>query len=628
MYSSSILIGSIAGTAGSTNGVGTSVSLTNPAYMALGTGSLAGVLLVGEQTGCRIRAVNLSNAGVATVAGGATCATVASTGDVNGPLPNILMNLGGIAWAQQTEVLYFSSLTGYRVRVAVPGANVTTVAGSGVSGSLDGIGTNAQFGGPRGLALDEVARVLYLVDYVKHVVRTINLTSRAVTTLAGTGAQGYADGAPTAAIFFQPTGGLLSTDRTALFVTDSGSNRIRKITLSAPGNASFVSLVLQGTPQSPRDLLLDTSGGQQALLIVNFAAGVLQRLDISASSSGNAAVVAGAGGSTVTTANALALQSNFSGFMGGAMTSNGVNIFLSEYNGNRVRVLTLVCPMASPSATPPATSSATLSASQPATPSSTSSLGASSSTTPTPSATSVSATSSSAATTSSTPSLTALPTDASTDTVTQSPVPASPSATGSISQTATAQVPSPSQAAASLAGSTTASASPSNGTSSDGVASSSGGSAVGSAGPIAAGVSCAVVLVLVALAAVFFLRRKSAQSQRVFGRGVGAQGSSVSGGSVNGNVGGGIATSSSAATNQNPLLVAGLSSRSAAIQGSLARSAPASSAPQSAPDAASSADLPPGWTQAWSTSKQLPYWRHVDGRASWVHPGGSASQTT
>jgi glucose/arabinose dehydrogenase len=51
-----------------------------------------------------------------------------------------------------------------------------------------------------------------------------------VSTLAGSGAQGFADGMGTAAMFSRPMGVTISTDG-VLFVADEVNHRIRKISV-------------------------------------------------------------------------------------------------------------------------------------------------------------------------------------------------------------------------------------------------------------------------------------------------------------------------------------------------------------------------------------------------------------
>jgi len=102
---------------------------------------------------------------------------------------------------------------------------VTTVAGTGSSGSANGTGTSASFNGPRGITTDGTN--LYVADLCNHLIRKIVISTGAVTTVAGTGSQGSADGTGTSASFYRPTG--ITTDGTNLYVADYVNNLIRKI---------------------------------------------------------------------------------------------------------------------------------------------------------------------------------------------------------------------------------------------------------------------------------------------------------------------------------------------------------------------------------------------------------------
>jgi hypothetical protein len=112
-------------------------------------------------------------------------------------------------------------------RIYDPGWNVTTFAGSGVSGYADGQGTSARFDYPIGVAVDSTGNV-YVAD--KNRIRKI-APSGTVSTLAGNNTYGYADGQGTSVRFDGPEG--LAVDSAGnVYVADFYNNRIRKITPS------------------------------------------------------------------------------------------------------------------------------------------------------------------------------------------------------------------------------------------------------------------------------------------------------------------------------------------------------------------------------------------------------------
>ena len=68
---------------------------------------------------------------------------------------------------------------------------------------------------------------LYVADYGNNLIRKIVISTGVVTTLAGTGSAGSANGTGTSASFYQPDG--IVTDKTNLYVVDNANNLIRKI---------------------------------------------------------------------------------------------------------------------------------------------------------------------------------------------------------------------------------------------------------------------------------------------------------------------------------------------------------------------------------------------------------------
>src|SRR6266581_4890812 len=68
---------------------------------------------------------------------------------------------------------------------------VSTIVGSSAIGSADGLGTATSFWGPEGITTDGTN--LYVADSGNNKIRKIVIATRAVTTLAGSGAAGSAN---------------------------------------------------------------------------------------------------------------------------------------------------------------------------------------------------------------------------------------------------------------------------------------------------------------------------------------------------------------------------------------------------------------------------------------------------
>lgn len=115
------------------------------------------------------------------------------------------------------------------IRKITPAGVVTTFAGSGVAGYLDGTGTSAQFNSPQGIAVDNSGN-LFVADTANHRIRKIT-SAGIVTTLAGSGSTGKIDGTGTAATFYMPRD--VAIDGAGnLYVADTFNYAVRKVTTS------------------------------------------------------------------------------------------------------------------------------------------------------------------------------------------------------------------------------------------------------------------------------------------------------------------------------------------------------------------------------------------------------------
>jgi len=125
--------------------------------------------------------------------------------------------------------MYVADPFNQRIRKVTPSGLVSTLAGSGVSGFADGSGGAAQFNTPYGVACDANGNV-YVADTYNHRIRKIT-PAGVVSTLAGDGTSGYHDGPGVGARFNNPTGVACDINGN-VYVADQGQNLVRKITPS------------------------------------------------------------------------------------------------------------------------------------------------------------------------------------------------------------------------------------------------------------------------------------------------------------------------------------------------------------------------------------------------------------
>ena len=123
--------------------------------------------------------------------------------------------------------LYVADSGNSVIRKISPGGLVSTFAGSGAPGYTNAASAAAAFSTPSGVAVDANGNV-YVADTGNHVIRKIT-TGGMVTTLAGGGVAGFADGTGTLARFSGPVS--VAADAAGnVYVADRGNSAIRKIT--------------------------------------------------------------------------------------------------------------------------------------------------------------------------------------------------------------------------------------------------------------------------------------------------------------------------------------------------------------------------------------------------------------
>jgi NHL repeat len=117
---------------------------------------------------------------------------------------------------------------GWKVIKITATGTVVDFAGGNTLGYADGLGTAARFNGITSIDADEKGNV-YVADNGNNRIRKISATGE-VTTIAGNGTAGFADG-PGASAQFKDLQGI-AVYKCVLFVADRGNNRIRRVSLT------------------------------------------------------------------------------------------------------------------------------------------------------------------------------------------------------------------------------------------------------------------------------------------------------------------------------------------------------------------------------------------------------------
>lgn len=224
------------GVAGFNNATGTAAQFDQPNGVAVDG---AGNVYVADVGNHRIR--KITSAGVVTTLsgngmGGFNDGPNAMSSRFNFPYSVALDGAGNV---------YVADFLNHRIRVVDPVTGAaSTLAGSGTAGFMNATGAAAQFNFPTGVAVDGAGNV-YVADQLNHRIRAIT-PGGVVTTLAGSGAAGFANGTGTVAQFSSPAG--VGVDGSGnVYVADQGNNRIRTITsagvvstLAGSGTAGFM----------------------------------------------------------------------------------------------------------------------------------------------------------------------------------------------------------------------------------------------------------------------------------------------------------------------------------------------------------------------------------------------------
>ena len=242
-------------------------------------------------------------------------------------------NPSGLAVGPDDRV-YFSSNGGiYQLNAD---NSVTRLAGNYGSAYIDGAGTTARFSSPDGLAVD-ASRRIYVADSSNHRIRVVS-ADNVVSTVAGNGTAGFADGPAASAQFNLPRGVALDAAGN-VYVADYQNQRIRKIapdgtvtTVAGAGDASFAGRngeALSAGLYYPSRVWVNAAGTE--LVILESLGGRLRRVV-----DGEMTTLAGSGFGSADGTGTAAQFNQPRGFT----RDNTGNFYVADSGNNRIRKVT------------------------------------------------------------------------------------------------------------------------------------------------------------------------------------------------------------------------------------------------------------------------------------------------
>ncbi|MEW6684379.1 MAG: fibronectin type III domain-containing protein [Nitrospirota bacterium] len=248
------------GTAGlGDGGAATAAQLAAPQGVSV---EASGTLYIADTNNHRVRRV--AGGVISTVAGSGSAGF---SGDGGAATAAQLASPSGVAVA--SGELYIADTSNHRIR-KVAGGVISTAAGGGLTLGDGGPASAAKLASPLGVFTR--GRTLYIVDTNQTRIRTVDLDSGVITTVAGSGRPYFAgDGGPALLAGLNSPGGIAFDPAGHLYVADRANHQIRKVdagtgvisTVVGTGTAGFSG---DGGPataanvNTPYDLVVDSAG--------------------------------------------------------------------------------------------------------------------------------------------------------------------------------------------------------------------------------------------------------------------------------------------------------------------------------------------------------------------------------
>jgi DNA-binding beta-propeller fold protein YncE len=146
-----------------------------------------------------------------------------------------MRNPNSVAVDNTTGVIYFSDQGNHCIRKIFKGPalgapwQIVTIAGNGTAGLVNGSGAGARFNNPMGIALDNLGNII-VADNGNNAIRKVTPLGVVTTITGGIGA-GMVDGPLATAKFNGPVDVAVDQSTNDIYISDLGNNRIRKAKL-------------------------------------------------------------------------------------------------------------------------------------------------------------------------------------------------------------------------------------------------------------------------------------------------------------------------------------------------------------------------------------------------------------
>ncbi len=242
--------------------------------------------------------------------------------------------------------IYFCEYTGQVVRKVDAKGIITTVAGSGKTGSGGdgGPAVQAEFNLPHEIRFDKKGD-LFIVDMRNSRVRKVDMKTGVISTVAGTGTVGFSgDGGPATKAQFNQPHSIQFDAKGDLYVCDIGNHRIRKVDMktgiistfagngqktATPDGAPFKDVPLNG----PRTLEFDTKGN---LWVALREGNQVFKMDLE---KGTIHHIAGTGKKGFTGNGGPAKEATLSGPKGIALSADDSKVYLVDTESHSIRMV-------------------------------------------------------------------------------------------------------------------------------------------------------------------------------------------------------------------------------------------------------------------------------------------------